>query len=69
MIAILTRQNGRMLQVFTAALRSRSTFNSEHTGIMNICLADGSVKPVDKNIEFGVLLRLGGMCDELKGQF
>ena len=46
----LTRPNGR-------------TFNSEHVGVILFCFADGSVRPISKNIDFDTLVSLGGMAD------
>lgn len=45
-------------------LASRRTFNSEHVGIVHFALADGSVRPINVNIDSLNLYRfLGGMTD------
>ena len=53
--------------VFTTRWRSSHTFNSEHIGIIYFCFADGSVKPLEKDIDFDILVELGGMSDSVKG--
>jgi type II secretory pathway pseudopilin PulG len=40
------------------------SFYSRHPGIIEFCLADGSVRSISKQVDTYVLLRLGGMCDD-----
>ena len=49
--------------VFSTPWRSAQTFNSEHIGIIHFCFADGSVRPLEKDIDFDTLINLGGMAD------
>ena len=42
---------------------SNNAFNSEHVGVILFCFADGSVRPISKDIDFDTLVSLGGMAD------
>jgi prepilin-type processing-associated H-X9-DG protein len=50
-----------------APIRSVQTFNSEHRRVMNVCYADGSVKHILTEIDYGIFIALAGMTDGALG--
>jgi prepilin-type processing-associated H-X9-DG protein len=39
------------------------TFDSKHTGVVNFCFGDGSVRPVNKNCDFNTFIFASGWAD------